>query len=461
MIDKFIDTVNKHDLFKKNEGIVVGVSGGPDSICLLHLLWSIQEDYNLKIYVVHLNHQFRGIDANKDSEYVRSFCNKLNIPVFIYSEDVAGYAQKRGMTAEEAGRELRYKYFHEILNKKNAQRIAVAQNMNDQAETVLMRLMRGAGIEGLSAIEYKRDDVIIRPLLDIERKKIEKYCEDNHLNPRIDKTNLEAVYTRNRIRLELIPYMEKYFNKNIKTTLCRTANLLKEDSEFLNMVTDSFYDKTVRESKGEIRINKKELENCHIAIKNRILRKGMRAASGELRDVESKHIEILLGFIHKGRVGSEIDLPNGMKAVLEYGTLVLKQNNKQAVSNFEYKCRVGESIELKECRAYLSTKLLDASVLDRQDSGRYKKHFDFNKLKEGITIRNRRNGDVFTPLGMEGSKKLKDFFIDEKVPRNRRDEIPLVCDGEEIMWIVGYRISNKYKIDNDTQKILEIEFESL
>ena len=461
MIDTFLDTVNKHDLFKRNEGIVVGVSGGPDSMCLLHLLWRVHENYNLKLFVVHLNHQFRGDEADKDSEYVRDYCNKLNIPVYIYNEDVACYAQKKGITAEEAGRELRYKYFYEVLHKQNAQKIAVAQNLNDQAETVLMRLMRGSGIEGLSAIEFKRDDVIIRPLLNIERENIEKYCEEHCLNPRIDKTNLEAIYTRNRIRLELIPYMEKYFNKNIKTTLFRTADLLKEDSEFLNMTADSFYDKIVIEHRGEIRINKIELEKCHIAIKNRILRKGMRAASGELRDVESKHIQILLSFVHKGKAGSEINLPNGVKAVLEYEILVLKQNNKQSVPNFEYKCSIDQSIELKECEAYLSTKLLEPSELGSQESGRYKKHFDFNKVKEGITIRNRRNGDIFTPLGMEGKKKLKDFFIDEKIPRDRRDKIPLVCDGEEIMWIVGYRISNKYKIDKNTQKILEIEYKEL
>ncbi len=421
MIEKFLDTIKKHSLIQKDDGIVVAVSGGPDSVCLLHLLWTIREKYSLKLFAVHLNHQFRGVEAQRDAEYVRNLCNALNIPIFIYTEDVTAYAQKNRMTPEEAGRELRYKYFHEILNKKNAQRIAVAQNMNDQAETVLMRLMRGTGIDGLGAIEYKRDDIIIRPLLDIERHEIEKYCEYNKLNPRIDKTNLEAVYTRNRIRLELIPYIEKHFNKNIKSTLCRTANLLKEDSDFINLSTDEFYNKIVRESNKEIRIDRKKFEKCHIAIKNRIIRKGMKSVSGKLRDVESRHIEIIIDYIHQGRTGTRLSLPNNISAALEYDTFVLKKADNLLVNDFEYKINIGETIFIEEINASIFTQILKPTEVDFNASNRNIKYFDFNKVKKGITVRNRKNGDSFSPLGMTGTKKLKDFFIDEKVSREKRD----------------------------------------
>lgn len=457
MIEQFLETISKYNLIEKGDGVVVAVSGGPDSISLLHLFWQIKEEYSLKLYAVHLNHQFRGVDAEEDAFYVREFCNKLDIPVFIYSEDVTEYGKKNGMTAEEAGRELRYKYFYEILNAKKANKIAVAQNMDDQAETVLMRLMRGAGIDGLTAIDYKREDVIIRPLLNIDRKTIEKYCEDHRLNPRIDKTNLESIYTRNRVRLELIPYIEKYFNKNIKSTLCRTANLLRADSDFIEEVAGEAYGKIVEEAKKEVKIDIEKLKNCHTAIKNRIIRKGMRVISGELRDVESKHIEILIELINAGKTGSKINLPNEVNAIIQYGMLILKKNNIEESKDFEYHLPVGESLFVEEIKRYITTKVMDIAQVDCDLYYDNKKYFDLNKLDQGMIVRNRRKGDSFIPLGMSGRKKLKDFFIDEKVPREKRNDIPLVCDGEEIMWIVGYRMSNKYKIDKNTKKVLEIE----
>lgn len=461
MIEKFLSTINEHNLIEKGDGVVVGVSGGPDSICLLHLFWTIKDEYELKLYAVHLNHQFRGLEAEKDAKYVKTFCDNLKIPSFIYTKDVSDYAHKNSMTDEEAGRELRYSCFYEIANKKNAKKIAVAQNMNDQAETVLMRLMRGAGIDGLTAIDYKRDDRIIRPLLDVERDKIEKYCEENKLNPRIDKTNQESIYTRNRVRLELIPYIEKHFNKNIKSTLCRTAKHLREDSDFINIIASEAYNEVVMETEEEVRIDCNKFKEFHSAIKNRIIRKGIRSISGELKDVESRHIQLILEFIQNGKTGTKIDLPNNISGVLEYETLILKKSvASEKQKDFEYKMPIGKKLFIDELEVSISTRVLNISEVEDHSKEKYKKYLDFHKVTKDIIIRNRRNGDSFVPLGMSGRKKLKDFFIDEKIPREKRHKIILICDGEEIMWIVGYRISNKYKIDKKTKKVLEIKYET-
>ncbi|QXM07239.1 tRNA lysidine(34) synthetase TilS [Crassaminicella indica] len=457
MLEKFIRTVKRHNMFQKGDGIVVGVSGGPDSIALLHLFWRIREEYDLKLYAVHLNHQFRGEEADEDADYVRRFCENIGVKAFIFSKNVSLYSKEKGITFEEAGREIRYGLFDEVMKKMNANKIAVAQNMDDQAETVLMRLMRGTGLEGLSAIDYVRDEKIIRPILDIRRKEIEDYCNEYNLKPRIDKTNLEAVYTRNRIRLELIPYIEKYFNKNIKETLSRTTNIIREDKDFLNIAAKKAYHQVVIKNNSDIRINKKAFEEKHPAIQRRILREAINQSMGELKDVQHKHIEKLLDFIKYGSVGREIHLPKGIYAVLDYDAMMIKKGKRKIERDeFEYNINIGETLNIKEDKAFLKAVVIDRKDIKNISKGQDKKYFDFDKIKSHLIVRNRRNGDRFTPFGMKGSKKLKDFFIDEKISREERDKIPLVCDGEEIIWVIGHRMSENYKVEKETKNVLVI-----
>ncbi|QEK11092.1 tRNA lysidine(34) synthetase TilS [Crassaminicella thermophila] len=459
MLEKFLETVKKHNMIKKGEGIVVGVSGGPDSISLLHLLWRIKEEYNLSLYAVHLNHQFRGKEADEDADYVEKFCENLGIKSFIFSENVAEYSKKKGVTFEEAGREIRYRLFESVMKKMKAHKIAVAQNMDDQAETVLMRLIRGTGIEGLSAIDYVRDNKIIRPLLDIKRYEIEDYCEKNNLMPRIDKTNLEALYTRNRIRLELIPYIEKHFNVNIKQTLSRTANIIREDKEFINISVQKVYKKIVKKTESEIKIYKEEFEKSHIAIKKRILREAIRELSGDLKNIQNKHIQNLIDLIKDGQVGGEAYLPKGLCAILDYDVIIIRKGKREIEKyDFEYNINIGETLNIKELDACFISNIINVKDLQKINKESYKTYFDLDKLKKGMILRTRREGDRFTPFGMKGSKKLKDFFIDAKIPREERDKIPLVCDGEEIMWIIGHRISEKYKVDQNTKNVLVLTY---
>lgn len=456
-----MQTIQEHKMIQQGDGIVVGVSGGPDSICLLHLLWRLKEAFQLSLYVVHLNHQLRGKEADEDADYVKDFSTQLGVQFFLYQKDVNQYSQEKGISLEEAGREIRYHLFYEVMKKTRATKISVAQNMNDQAETVLMRLFRGTGLEGLSAMDYVKDHHIIRPLLDINRKEIEDYCQAYDLKPRIDQTNLEPIYTRNRIRLELIPYIEKYFNPNLKATLCRTANLIREDKDFINSIVESIYDQIVKKTKTEIHINLKAFKKNHYSIQKRILRQSIRDISGDLTNVQNKHIEQLLNLIDKGHVGSAIDLPRKVTAVLSYENCIIRR--KQIKENkfiFEYNVNIGESIDIKELNAYFLSEIIDIEDIKQISKEKYRKYFDFNKIENNLLVRNRRNGDHFLPLGMKGSKKLKDYFIDEKIPREWRDKIPLVCDGNQIMWVIGHRMSDKYKVDQHTKKVLSLSYKT-
>ncbi|MCT4604618.1 MAG: tRNA lysidine(34) synthetase TilS [Marinisporobacter sp.] len=455
MLEKFLQTVKKHHMFQKGDGIVIGVSGGPDSMTLLHLFYRIREEYDLNLYAVHLNHQFRGKEADADAEYVRRFCENIGVKAFMFSENIALYSRERGITFEESGRERRYKLFHEVMKDMGASKIAVAQNLDDQAETLLMRLMRGSGIEGLSAIDYVRDRKVIRPILDITREEIESYCREYDLHPRIDQTNLEAVYTRNRIRLELIPYIEKHFNRNIKEVLARTTNLIREDKDFLNLSAQESYRKLVKKENLEIIIRKKDFERQHIAIKKRILRKAILEIQGDLKDIQSKHIQKILNLIQYGQVGNHIDLPKYLYVVLDYENVVIRKGKRKIENNdFEYNINIGETLNIKELNTILIALVVDHKEIKNIPKEKDKKYFDFDKIKNHMIVRNRKNGDRFIPLGMKGSKKLKDFFIDQKIAREERNQIPLVCDGEKIIWVIGHRMSEEYKVQKDTKKVL-------
>lgn len=458
---RFLETIEKHDLIKKGENIVVGVSGGPDSICLLHLLWSIREEYSLGIYVVHLDHRYRGKESQADAEYVREFCRKLNIESHIFSINVNEYKAEKGITFEEAGRELRYKLFYEIAQRTESTKIAVAQNSNDQAETVLMRMMRGSGLEGLTAIDYIRDNMIIRPLLDINRREIENYCTEFSLNPRIDKTNLEAIYTRNKIRLELIPYIQKNFNPNIIETLCRGANILRQDNEYLEEATKKALENIeIEGSKSKVRIDLKKYNELHLALKKRIIRVAIEKIKGDLKNITLTHIDNAIAIIKEEKVGTKINLPAQILIELGYNSIDIKlfKGNTNSIKEFQYQVPIEGSVYVEELGLSLSTEIvaLDTRTYKRNNTTVF---IDKNKIKGELIIRNRRNGDRFMPLGMKGNKKIKDYFIDEKIPKDKRDKIPLICDQKEIIWVGGYRLSEKYKIDEKTTIALKLNLE--
>lgn len=462
-MDRFLETIRIHKLIEDKDGIVVGVSGGPDSICLLHLLWRLREKLSLEVFAVHLDHQFRGVEAKQDAKYVEDICKKLGVKSFIFSYDVSEYSKEKGITFEEGGRELRYKLFDKVAKETGASKIAVAQNRNDQAETVLMRLMRGSGLEGLTAIDYKRDGRIIRPLLDITRKEIEEYCEENNLKPRIDKTNLQTIYTRNKIRLELIPYIESNFNSRIIDALWRSANLLRDDNDYLTKAAAEKLDEIILLSnKNNCSLDLKKFNMIHTSMKKRILRMVIDEVRGNLKDISLKHIESIVKLAIDNNVGSKIDLPGHIIVELGYNSIDIKKQEiiKEGIKkyNFEYKLYIGETTPIEALNA--SIKVEKVPYYDRcYDRGDKNTIFiDYSKVKGGLFIRNRKDGDRFHPLGMKGRKKVKDYFIDQKIPMEIRNKIPILCDKKGIIWIVGYRMSEDYKIDIKADKVIKITY---
>ena len=465
-VEKVLLDIKDKSLINKGDIIVVGFSGGPDSVCLLHVLKNIEEIMNIKLVAVHVNHMLRGQDSFEDEKYSKSFCEKLNIELKVKQIDLESIAKKKKLSIEEAGRDERYKIFEKVVKELNADKIAVAHNKNDQAETVLMNIIRGTGLSGLKGMDFKRGK-IIRPLLNIDRLEIEEYCNKYNLEPRIDKSNLETIYTRNKIRLDLIPYISEHFNVDIISKLTKMSEIIKNENDFIEYYTDKLYNKVlIRKRDGEVVLNIKTFNTYHKGAKGRILRKAIKEVIGFIKGIESVHIDDIIKLALDGRVGAVIHLPHKIRVEKSYETLKVYQFKAfPQVNLYEIKLNVPGDTFIKDEKFILRADIID-DIMDDINSDRYKnnqntstiQYFDYDKLVEGINIRKRESGDIIKPLNSNGTKKIKKYFIDEKIPIDIRNNIPLVAKGKEIVWIIGYVISDNYKVTLSTRKVLKLEY---
>lgn len=435
IFDKVLSTINKHNLIQKGDKIVLGLSGGPDSVCLLHVLNRLKKDFNIEIYAAHLNHQIRGIEAQKDALYVSKLCEDMGIIFFVKSINVPKYCENEGLSLEEGARKLRYEMFYEIKDKIKANKIAIGHNLNDQAETVMMRIMRGTGLKGLKGIDYIRDNCIIRPILDVERNEIEEYCEAYNLNPRIDKTNLENIYTRNKIRLDLLPYMKDNFNSNVIESIVRMSNSLKSDNDYIEKEAEAkFREVSNIKEKGFVEINLDDFVCLHDAIKVRVLRNSIKHILGDTNFVDQRHIEDIMSLEDNSKVNKMLTLPRNIFVYRKKDSIIL--TNEEIVNEeieFYYNVPSNGFIKIKELKQIIETQVMSIDRYKSMKLDNSSKGFDFNKVKGGIVIRSRRQGDKIK-LAM-GSKKVKDLFIDLKIPREERCKIPIITDSEGIICV--------------------------
>lgn len=458
MLQKIMETIKENAMLNKEDKIIVGVSGGPDSMCLLHILNTLRNTYFIDIVAAHLNHGLRGKDADEDEEYVKEFCEKNNIEFYSKKVNIEELSNTWGISSEMAGREARYSFFLELFNKLGANKIAIAHNANDQCETILMRIIRGTGLEGLEGIKPVRDEIYIRPLIKVTRDEIEDYCDKNNINPRIDKTNLQNIYSRNKIRLELIPYIKENFNSHVIEVVNRLGENIKVDNDFMEKKSKEVFGKYCNLTSNKVKI-KSEAFNEHKALLSRMIRKAVELVKGNLVNFERVHVEYIIS-LQGGNTGKEIELPGGIRALNNYGEIILSKESKNEIKkNLEtYEISLNERNKIG--RFNIEANTLDKKFLERVKENSLEQYFDYEKVNGNISFRYRKEGDKFQPLGMKGTKKLKDIFMDLKIPKSLRDNIPIICVGEEIAWIVGYRISDKFKVDKTTNKLLKIKLES-
>ena len=456
VFEKVLSTINKHNLIESGDKIVIGISGGPDSVCLLHILSRLKEKLNIELYAAHLNHQIRGIEAQKDALYVSEICDEMGITYFLKSIDVPKYCKDNSLSIEEGARKLRY----EIKKRTKSNKIAIGHNLNDQAETVLMRIMRGTGLQGLRGIEYARENGVIRPLLDIERKDIEEYCKVHNLNPRIDESNLENIYTRNKIRLELIPYMTDNFNTNLIESIVRMSNSLRSDSDYIEAEAESKFKDICKVTSDTVDIKINGFSKLHNAIKVRVLRKGIKSILGDTNFIDQKHIEDVLEFESESKINKMLTLPRGVFVYRKQDCITLTTTEIVTEEiDFLYNIPNNGFVKIKETNIIIETQTM---TIDRYKNGKVdkmSKGFDLNKIKGGMVVRSRQQGDKIKLAG--GSKKIKDLFIDLKIPREERCKVPVIADEQGILQVGKYKSSENYKIDEKTKEVLKVTFKNL
>lgn len=453
MLEKIRIWMDKYRLLEQGDHVVVACSGGPDSLALLHILLAFRLEYNMKIVVAHVDHMFRGQESAKEAEFVAEFCARYGIDCYPRAIDVPRLIRETGMSAEEAARKARYQYLREVARDTGSTKIATGHHQDDQAETVLMNLFRGAGSAGIRGMQPVNGD-IIRPLLSVSREEILAYCQKQGLEPMFDSSNLSANYLRNRIRLQLLPQLESQYNGAVKESLCRTAAIIGDEHAFIRQTAQLVWDQVVREDQQGLELVAGQMQLLHVAVKREIIRMTIEKKQGSLTGISFYHVETLIEMLSHGRVGSKIQLPGGLTIYKTYDGLYVGEKTikiPELTEDLTQELMVPGITKVDILKTVISAELTTVEKKRERNVA----IFDADKVEFPLFVRTRRPGDRFVPFGFTGNKKLKEFFIDNKIVREQRDVIPIVCDGEgHIIWIGGYRQSQQARTTDETERFL-------
>ena len=457
-------TIEKHSMLNNVRHLVVGFSGGPDSMCLLDILIDISKEQGFFIHPVHIDHGIRKGVSQEEAEFCKDFCESRNLAIVIQSHDCEAKAKEWGMSTEAAGRRIRYDAFWEVSKEYGDCPVAVAQNSEDQAETILMRIVRGTGIDGLAGIPYVRNDErgyeILRPLLDVSREDIESYCAQRGLAPRIDATNSQAIYQRNKMRLDLIPYIEEKYNAGFSQALRRLGESAREDRTFLESLAGKGLEEALISSTcDEVKLHGDIFRKFDPAVRRRVLALALKSI-GLSEDMGYEHYTNADELIFGGNPSAEMDLPGGFFIRNVYENLLLGKSkgcdSHSEMSGDSYQDNMPMQVEV--------------SVISPKEAEGFKGQksvalFDKNKIIEKfgenalslIVARRREAGDVM--VLKVGTKKLQDIMVDSKIPKSERDEARVVAIGREVLWLcpVGnqpIRWTSEYGVDENSIEVL-------
>lgn len=475
--------IQREGLLQPGDKVVVGVSGGPDSLCLLHLLWANRDVLGIAIHVAHLNHQLRGAEADEDARFVASTAAAWRLPCTVEARDVSTLAREHRMAIEEAARRARYAFLWRVASHVGASRVAVAHNADDQSETVVMHWLRGSGLAGLRGmlpavqlsalrlIEQPDGAVpvwLIRPLLEMPRAAIEAYDTAHGLAPRFDRSNLDTTLYRNKLRHELIPYLERAYKPNFPEIVRRSARVIRDDYDLLCTLRDQAWQETVRSATSTAVVFEREAWRAlHPSLQRGTIRKAVQQLRWSLRDIGFVHVEAATRVAVEGDAGAQATLPDGLALIVGYDTIAVAETGYRPAPEWP-----AMAVERVELRVPGTTTLPGGgeATIELLPRGRlpaawarnpdpWRAHLDADVTGTELALRRREEGDRFCPLGMGGRHKLvSELLVNEKVPAYWRDEIPLLVrvDGE-IMWVCGQRIDERAKIRAGTSQVIAIE----
>jgi tRNA(Ile)-lysidine synthase len=450
LAQKVLAVIRKYSMLTGGETVLAGLSGGPDSVCLLTLLNRIREKFHLTIHAVYVNHNLRPRETGQEISFCRDLCERTGISFVLKSIDVAAHAEQFRMNRQEAARELRYRAFEEAAFEVGADRIALAHNADDQIETFFMRLLRGSGPQGLSGIPPKRGK-IIRPLIETERTAIEKFLDAEKIPFVVDSSNLDSHYRRNRLRKFLVPEL-KALNPNLAVTLLNTVSILQEEERFFSiMVTKALMKMISRKTDEKIELFMSPMEVMDTVLLRRVLRRAIEETRG-LRGIGYVHIEAIIKLIRSGSPGDRLYLPKGVRVIRGYSLLIITSAPIARIQ--EYELLPPAELAIREAGLVIRSSIEEAAP----DFGDRKASvvLDADTVRFPLRVRARRNGDFFFPFGFGKRKKLQDFFVDEKVPRDERDSVPVVLSGDDIVWIAGHRADERFRTTDSTKRFLKL-----
>jgi len=470
---RVFDFIRQHHLLSPDEKLVVAVSGGADSVCLLHILVGLKEKLKVKLHLAHLNHQLRDAESEADADYVSGLARKFGIPATIERRDVKGYQKQERLSPEEAAREVRYHFLTEVAGATGAGRVAVGHTRDDHIETILMHLIRGAGTRGMRGLQPYTEWpaksgslIVIRPLLEVSHEDTEGYCRQHQLSPRLDASNLSLSPLRNRIRQQLLPLLQSY-NPGIAEALLRTGRIAGDDIDFLDRETARLWGKIARQEGDVITLDRKGVDRLPSTLKRYLLRTGAEKLLGSAKDIEMRHIEEMMAALGKP-AGKSLSLPGGLVFATGYDQYQLT-TDMTGLSPFP---KLEGEVQLNiPGQTRLPGWLVKATITEPstikgkgiQGMGLIKNDFtarlDLAKTGDKLTVRARKRGDRFQPMGLPQPKKLGEFMIDAKIPQAWRQHIPIVCSPEQLVWVVGWRIDDRVKVSQTTKQVLCLNFE--
>ena len=485
--------IREHHLVSGQRRLVVAVSGGQDSVCLLHVLAELQKTLNVKLHVAHLNHQLRGAESEADAQYVSHLAHQLGIPATIEQRDVKAYQARQRISLEEAAREVRYTFLSEVAKSTGANCVAVGHTTDDHIETILMHLIRGTGTRGLRGLQPSSrwqssgsSFTIIRPLLQVSRQETAAYCQNHQLIPRIDASNLSLSPLRNRIRHQLMPLLQSY-NPQVAEALLRTARIAGDELAFLDKESARLWGRIAQRQGETIILDKEGFLKLPPALKRHLLRAAIEGVLGSLKDIETRHIEEIMAALTKP-AGKKLSLPGGLVFAIEYNQYLLGLD-PAALSPFpvlsnEFALKIPGETLFPGWRVEATT-IAPSAVKGKPEGAsapsetitplplikgkgvkgmelindNFIAYFNLDKVGSKVVVRCHQPGDRFQPLGMNQPKKLGKFMIDAKIPHAWRQRVPIVCSPQHILWVVGWRIDDRVKVTENTKQVLCLEFE--
>jgi tRNA(Ile)-lysidine synthase len=461
LFDRVRRIIDRYHLLERGDRLVVGVSGGVDSMVLLHLLNAYRKEFDLSLIVAHVNHGLRLEESKEEANLVQKESERLGLHFEYGQFDVKKSQRAGGLSLQNAGRRIRFRFFKSILLKYQAHKIALGHNADDQVETVLLRLIRGSGLQGLKGMLPIREGRVIRPLLEVWKEEIESFASAKGIPFLLDSSNLKEDYLRNRFRLSLIPLIEKEYQPTFKEIIIKTSAILREENDYLNRGAEEACQKIIHQENEIVSFKFSEFQALHKALQWRVIQKiweRMNKEEGITEEAEGLDVDSIYRQLHQASPSFLLGLPHGVYLEKQYDMVSVKKGRVKPPPAFEAALVMPGRTFINEIGKEIAAAEIarDEKLKDFKESPNTAL-LDYEKLQFPLKVRNLRPGDRFQPLGVTGKQKLKKFFIDHKIPRFERPKIPLLISGEKIVWIVGYRIDEQVKISEKTKRILRVE----